>query len=131
VAAADVAWIPKIPAELVHLILIHIGHGNELDENELRMALIADVYTNAEKRQVLETGTGIPYRIYVPLNDGQGGKRIAVGYTFRYYEFTQPQNDRLTDEKWKAQVYAPGVNLTGWEPEWARDIALAPGIDKP
>jgi hypothetical protein len=119
----DVDWIPTIPAELSDICLIHQS-GSSPDEDQLKMALIADVYTNAELGKVLETGVGIPYRLYVALNDGQGGKRIAVGYTFSYYEFAHPMSDRMTDEQWKKIIYEPNARLGEYEPFWASGIAL-------
>jgi hypothetical protein len=123
---ADLAWIATIPAELVPLVFIHVGEGDVEDADQLRMAIVADVFTNAELGKVLETGLGIPYRIYVPLNDGQGGKRIAVGYGFSYYEFEKPIGERMTDETWKTLVYSPGADLEAFKPFWSRALALPP-----
>jgi len=94
------------------------------DDDQFKMALVADVHTDAKNQKVLEVATGIPYRIYVALNDGQGGKRIAIGYTYSYYEFEQPQANRLTDEEWKKIVYgsANPQALDIYLPAWAKDI---------
>lgn len=124
VATDDVRWIATIPAELSRLVLIHTGRGDVIDEEEMRMALVADVFTNAELGLVLETAVGIPYRIYVPLNDRQGGKRIAVGYCFSYYEFHQPMSDRLTNEQWKEKVYAKSPDLEQYQPFWSKGRIL-------
>lgn len=92
-------------------------YGNWTDTKNT--AIIADVFTNAETGEVLELGTGIPYRIYVALNDGQGGKRIAVGYCFNAYEFTQAMNDRLTDEQWQEKVYKQSdEKMREYKPYW-------------
>ena len=120
VSADDIEWIATIPSELIQLCMLHVDGGDILDENQLRMAIVADVFTNLELGKVLETAVGIPYRIYVPLNDAQGGKRIAVGYAFSYYEFDQPMNQRLTDEAWKEIVYAPAAKLEKYEPFWMK-----------
>jgi hypothetical protein len=120
----DLAWIASIPKELTRLALIHVDGGDVDDVDQLRMALVADVYTNAELGKVLETAVGIPYRIYVALNDGQGGKRIAVGYAFSYYEFEKPMSERMTDEEWKKISYAPSPELGKYLPFWSKDIAL-------
>ncbi|MDA8425125.1 MAG: DUF3160 domain-containing protein, partial [Treponema sp.] len=122
----DVKWIATIPDELVYLVLLHVEGGDILDENQLRMAIVADVFSNFELGRVLETGVGIPYRIYVPLDDGQGGKRIAVGYIFSYYEFQNGLSERMTDEAWKGIVYKPGADLKKYEPFWSQGIALPP-----
>jgi hypothetical protein len=126
VASKDVAWIASIPNELTRLALTHVDGRDIEDVDQLRMALVADVFTNAELEKVLETAVGIPYRIYVALNDGQGGKRIAVGYVFSYYEFDKPMSERMTDEEWKKIVYGPAPELGGYLPFWAKGIALPP-----
>jgi hypothetical protein len=90
------------------------------DEDQYKMPIIADVYTNSDGGTVLEIGTGIPYRMHVALNDGIGGKRIATGYVFSYYEFYHPMSDRLTNEQWRARVYA-GEDLTAEMPFWVRN----------
>jgi len=125
VSAADSVWISRIARDLAYLSLTHtIRYGYTEDINSLRMALAADVFTNAETMLVLETAVGIPYRIYIPLNDGQGGKRIAVGYCFSYYEFPQPMSQRLNNEQWKEIVYADNANMDGYLPFWMRGRVL-------
>ncbi len=115
-------------------IVIPPGSGEWVeDRDQLKMAVVADVHTDFMDNAVLEVATGMPYRITVALNDGQGGKRIAVGYTYSYYEFTRPVDGRLTDEEWKALVYpssdweAPATaraevaeRLRPWQPDWLR-----------
>jgi len=127
VPAADVQWIKTIPNLMVDLVLPPESDSSIwLEEDDLKSAIIADVYTNALFGVALEVGTGIPQRMYVALNDHQGGKRIAVGYTYSYYEFYHPMNDRLTNEQWRKQVYDPQADLTEMLPFWARGIALPP-----
>jgi Protein of unknown function (DUF3160) len=124
----DIEWIRTVPEQLAHLVLPRDAGFSTYteDPDSLRGAVIADIFTNADFGEVLEVGTGIPHRIYVPLNDGQGGKRIAVGYTFSYYEFRQPMTDRLTDEQWKELVYSDDPDMTPYAPFWAREISLLP-----
>lgn len=119
----DLAWISTIPSQLAQLVLVYQNRYGYTSEDQLKMAVIADVFTNAELGQVLEVGVGIPYRIYVALNDGQGGKRIAVGYTFSYYEFPHPMSDRLTDEAWKEAVYGD-QQLDSFKPFWSQNQTL-------
>ncbi|MDR0464901.1 MAG: DUF3160 domain-containing protein [Treponema sp.] len=127
VSAADSVWISVIARELAYLSLTHtIRHGYVEDDNTLRMALAADVYTNAEIALVLETAVGIPYRLYIPLNDGQGGRRIAVGYGFSYYEFHQPMSNRLNNEQWKEIVYADNPDMSEYLPFWMQGRVLPP-----
>lgn len=114
-------YLTTLPRKLARLVMPVKGGGNIIEEKEMRMALVADVHTNAEDGVVLEVATGIPYRMYVALNDGQGGKRIARGYVYSYYEFPHPMSDRLNDDQWKQRVYKD-KDVEGLEPFWSRDI---------
>jgi hypothetical protein len=124
----DVSWIKTIPREMRFLVLPpEAGYDSYSEgEDEFKGAIIADVFTNAEFDVALEVGNGIPYRIYVPLNDGQGGKRIAVGYTFSYYEFLVPLNQRMTDDEWREMVYSSSPDVDEYLPFWAEGITLPP-----
>jgi len=119
VPATDLEWIETVPSNLAHLV-INLSGGTPYMDNtdQLRMALVADVFTNAETGSVLETAVGIPYRLYIPLNDKQGGKRIAIGYGFSYYEFPQPMSNRLNNEQWKAIVYSASPDMKNYLPSW-------------
>ena len=122
VSRNDLTWISRISRELAYIVLEHLG-GNIVDDvDSMKMALVADVYTNAETGMVLETAVGIPYRLYVPLNDGQGGKRIAVGYGFSYYEFNQPMSNRLNNEEWKSIVYKNDSDMKKYLPSWMKGM---------
>ncbi|UTC64081.1 DUF3160 domain-containing protein [Treponema sp. OMZ 788] len=121
VSEADLKWITVMPAFLARILMPSINAY--VEPEQLRMALVADVFTNAEAGFVLETAVGIPYRIYVPLNDAQGGKRIAVGYCFNYYEFEQDIANRLTNEEWKKRVYAD-EDMEDLKPFWAQNISF-------
>ena len=117
----DLTWIRYAARELSRLVLSHIDSNSYVDDtNNLRMALVADVFTNAEIGLVLETAVGIPYRLYIPLNDKQGGKRIAVGYGFSYYEFGHPMSNRLNNDEWKAIVYKDNQDMSQYLPFWMR-----------
>ncbi len=85
--------------------------GEITSEADERMALIADVHTDANTGQVLEEGVGDALPIYVVvLVEGQ--QVVAMGGVFSYYEFKQPLDDRLTDEAW--QEMAPLPNRPAW-----------------
>lgn len=120
------AWIAGIAHGLGALVMIHDNAYADFDDNPdlLKMAFITDVYTSEKTRQTLEAGTGIPYRMYVALNDTQGGKRIAVGYCFSYAEFTRPQSDRMTDSQWKKAAYTKDAGLEQYMPFWERACVL-------
>ena len=70
---------------------------NDTDD---KMAIVADVHTDPNSGQVLEEGIGDPYHIFVvvPID---GRLTVTKGSAFSYYEFKQPMDDRLTDEKWQ------------------------------
>ena len=125
VSKDDLDWIGTIPQLLAKSVMPFSTYATYAHDNEqFKMALVADVLTNAESGSVLEVAVGIPHRIYVALNDKQGGKRVAVGYTFNYYEFTHPMNDRLTDEQWKAMVYDNENEAAKRKPEWYFDSTI-------
>ena len=122
-------WIATVSFLLGRLVLIYNSGDVITDYNQLKMACIADVFTNSEIELCLETAVGTPYRLYIPLNDGQGGKRISVGYGFSYYEFAQAQSNRLSDEEWKEVVYAKDANLSQYIPEWLdKNYILTPDV---
>jgi hypothetical protein len=122
VSAADLAWIRTVPKQLANLVIALVSNGGwsaySDDPDALRMALVADVFTNAETALVLETAVGIPFRLYIPLNDKQGGKRIAIGYGFSYYEFGHPMSNRLNNDEWKAIVYKDNPDMKKYLPSW-------------
>jgi len=72
--------------------------------------------------QVLEVGVGNVDRIYVvvPL---EGRWEIAQGGVFPYYEFSQPREQRLTDEDWRARLAGGSAEL----PAWASNFVLPGG----
>ena len=113
----DIEWIANIANELAIRVMTH-APGKVDDIDSLRMALVTDVYTNAEIEKVLEAAVGIPYRLFIPLNDKQGGKRIALGYGFSYYEFHNPISQRLNNDEWKKIVYADNPDMSEYLPFW-------------
>jgi hypothetical protein len=117
-------YIVKIPELLARIIRPSGDVNPDGGEDKFRMAMIADVHTDADARAVLEVATGKPLMMYVALNDGHGGKRIAIGFTYSYYEFAHPMSDRLTDEKWKAFIYGnpSKQELEAKRPEWLRGL---------
>jgi hypothetical protein len=116
-------FIRDVPAKLARIVLPPSAtFGGYGEENLFRMALVADVHTDALAGLVLEVATGIPYRVYVALNDGHGGKRIAIGYTYSYYEFHQSMTNRLNDDEWKQVVYTKTETLDKYLPQWAQGI---------
>jgi hypothetical protein len=72
-------------------------------EADTRMAIIADVHTENNTKQVLEEGVGDPFSLYAVV-EIEGGYQLLKGAIFSYYEFKHPMKDRLTDEKWQKML---------------------------
>lgn len=117
-------YLTTVPSLLARIVLsAEAGMAGYIEDTDsIKLPIIADVFTQSEVGEVLEIGTGIPYRMYVTLNDSHGGKRVATGYSFSYYEFHHPMGDRLTNEKWRAEVYRTNADLSERLPFWAKDI---------
>lgn len=81
---------------------------------------IVDVHTdpNGESPETLEAGVG-DCNFLVAAIDNDGDRMIYVGPAYSYYEFTQPAEERLTDEAW-------GKMLESGEapprPEWTSEF---------
>jgi len=88
---ANLASLKKFSSEIMEKITS--GTDEKID-------LIADVHTDPNTEQVLEEGVGSPFNIWVIVEDSKS-KRLCHGSVFSYYEFKQPMEDRLTDEKWQ------------------------------
>jgi hypothetical protein len=113
-AEKELAGTPLTPDEMTQLRgfggyledLVHWANG-EAPELE-PAAVIADVATDPNNRQVLEVGVGRVHEIYVvapiPQDDGSLALTVVRGGIFSYYEF--PSAQRLTDEAWRAQLGA-------------------------
>lgn len=117
-------YLTTVPSLLARIVLsAEAGMAGYIEDTDsIKLPIIADVFTQSEAGAVLEIGTGIPYRMYVTLNDNHGGKRVATGYTFSYYEFHHPMSDRLTNEKWRKEVYNTNADLSERLPFWSKDI---------
>lgn len=90
------------------------GGTRELND-DTNAPVVADVATDPNGL-VLEEATGYISEIYVvvPID---GKLRIAKGAVYSYYEFTQPMEDRLTDEKWKEMLKSGSVPAL---PDWTQ-----------
>lgn len=87
-----------------HSLLKHYGSSlrslERFDSDTDRAALIVDVHTDPTTYSVLEEATGNPMVVFVAVPTMNGTLYIARGAMYSYYEFTQPVNDRMTDEAW-------------------------------
>jgi hypothetical protein len=86
---------------------------------ETKMAIVTDVHTDNNSRMVLEEGIGTPFLIQIEIR--KGDKMVSLlGGVFSYFEFKQPMDDRLTDEKWQTKVLKEkGRHFL---PEWYSNI---------
>ncbi|MFC1960610.1 DUF3160 domain-containing protein [Chloroflexota bacterium] len=69
------------------------------------VALVADVASNPAANTVLEEAIGDVDLIYV-IGNGEHGLHLTRGAVYSTYEFTQPIDERLTDDEWREMVAA-------------------------
>jgi hypothetical protein len=86
-----------------------------VDEEARKTILVADVYTEPNNRLVLEEGTGYVDMAIVAYKVPDGRIFLAAGPVMSHYEFKQPIESRLTDEKWREMLEANPPK----KPEWA------------
>jgi hypothetical protein len=90
----------------------------EVDEKAKKTTIIADVHTDGNTRQVLEEGVGYVDLIVVAYKVPDGRILIGAGPVMSYYEFKQPMEERLTDEKWREMLSSEPPE----RPEWYSDF---------
>ena len=86
----------------------------EVDEKAKKTTIVADVHTDGNTGQVLEEGVGYVDLMVVAYKVPDGRVLIGAGPVFSYYEFKQPMQDRLTDEKWREMLGSAPPE----RPEW-------------
>jgi hypothetical protein len=104
---AEYAFIENI-GYAFHLSRSGLPHHRDVVE-EFRdpmddlMAVVADVHTDPNTRQVLEEAVGAPWTLYMvcPVD---GKATVCLGAVYGYYEFKQPMSNRLTDEDWRKML---------------------------
>jgi hypothetical protein len=84
----------------------HLEAGGDENKDSKKTSLIADIYTNQDISTVLEEGTGYVNMIIVAYKLPDGRILIGAGPVMSHYEFKQPMQDRLTDEKWREMLEA-------------------------
>ena len=72
-----------------------------IDPELKRPAVVADVFTEPNKRRVLEVATGRFNLLWVVYQLPSGKKVLGAGPVMSYREFKQPMDARLTDEEWR------------------------------
>jgi hypothetical protein len=113
-----------------HLALVTSEGGEQGSTEGTDMAIIADVasarVSRLNKTFALEEGVGgaLPIYVAVPF---KGRRQIARGAIFTYYEFTQPAEDRLSDEKWRALLDSPAAPpLPFWTKSFVSRVVKLP-----
>jgi hypothetical protein len=110
---ADYEFIDDFGAELNAVI-------SEVDDKAKKTTIIADVHTDGNTGQVLEEGVGYVDLIVVAYKVPDGRILIGTGPVMTYYEFKQPMQDRLTDEKWREMVSSEPPE----RPEWYSNFGM-------
>jgi hypothetical protein len=80
------------------------GADDQPDEDSGKVALIADVHTDALRGQILYEADGKPY-LMLAIVGNEASPRVVAGVAYSHYELTGPLGKRLTDEDWRARVY--------------------------
>jgi hypothetical protein len=93
----DCEFIEDFGTELNALI-------SDVDDKAKKTTIIADMHTDGNTGQVLEEGLGYVDLIVVAYKVPDGRILIGTGPVMTYYEFKQPVQDRLTDEKWREKL---------------------------
>ncbi|MHA1868219.1 MAG: DUF3160 domain-containing protein [Candidatus Heimdallarchaeaceae archaeon] len=111
----DLSFIQMTGKRLLYTTIIY-GKDNEevTSETDKQTAIITDVFTEPNSKQVLEVGVGNPFIIYVVVQDHEGKLYLTRGVTFSYYEFKQLMNNRLTDEEWQEMLETSPPDLPAW-----------------
>jgi len=89
-----------------------------VDPADRNMALIADVHTRYPDAEEVGVGPANEILVIVPI---EGKLVLTRGATLSYYEFMQPVNDRLTDERWQAMLKAGTAPPV---PSWTRSFRV-------
>ena len=94
------------------------GVIRDVDEKAKKTTIVADVHTAGPDiksgRVVLEEGVGYVDLIVVAYKVPDGRILIGAGPVMSYYEFKQPMEERLTDEKWREMLSSEAPE----RPEW-------------
>jgi len=80
--------------------------------------VIADVFTDPNTNRVLEVGTGYFDYIIIVYKTPKGDLYAGLGFVMSYYEFTWPQQNRLTDEEWRNMLETNPPQQPAWVTEF-------------
>jgi hypothetical protein len=94
-----------------------------LEPDQCKSALTADVHTDAVSGAVLYEATAEPY-VMLALVGNESSPRLVVGTAFNHYEFARPLAEgRLTDQAWRAGVYASPPKLPA-KNAWYKELLV-------
>jgi hypothetical protein len=105
---------------LLSFIATYPEDGELTSDTDEFMSIVADVHTDTNTMTVLEEAVGDPMLIIAAVYV-DGNVQLAVGGTFSYYEFTQPIEDRLTDEAWREML---DQGLASSYPSWTSSFIV-------
>jgi len=106
--------------------------GKIENEEDKKMAIVADVHTDPNSGRVLEEGVGRPMELYVVVPGDDGMLKICSGAMFSYYEFPHPMADRLTDGKWQEMIDENPPNLPIWSDSFiVTELQIDPNLKNP
>jgi hypothetical protein len=77
------------------------GTIEDVDNKAKKTTIVADVHTDSNTGEVLEEGVGYVNMLVVVYKLPDGRILMGAGPVMSHYEFKQPMQDRLTDEKWR------------------------------
>jgi hypothetical protein len=86
----------------------------DVDEKARKTTVVADVHTDANTEAVLEEGVGYVDMVIVAYKLPDGRILIGAGPVMSYYEFKQPMDERLTDEKWREMLEEKPPERPDW-----------------
>ncbi|MBD3362758.1 DUF3160 domain-containing protein [Candidatus Dojkabacteria bacterium] len=119
----DYTFIREYGGEIEHMwySTFHTDADIHTTLNKNPLMLVADVATDPNGL-VLEEATGEVMEIFViiPVSGGKEDYyRVARGTVWSQYEFTQPMDQRLTDEKWQEMVRNEEIpELADWKKQY-------------
>lgn len=86
----------------------------DVDDKARKTTIVADVHTDGNTEAVLEEGVGYVDMLVVAYKLPDGRILTGAGPVMNHYEFKQPMEARLTDEKWREMLEANPPE----KPEW-------------
>jgi len=88
-------------------------------EKTQKTMIAADVHTDLNTEKVLEETLGKFNILIIIYSDAEGNLYASAGPVYNYFEFLQPMDQRLTDEKWVEILSTDPPE----PPEWTNEFA--------